>query len=57
MKQFFILCAGLLLLSGCYEDPQQLVLHEQGVYQGKQDDRHVDVEQLAKRFAQVQTDR
>ncbi|MDX1653766.1 MAG: hypothetical protein R3310_01005 [Candidatus Competibacteraceae bacterium] len=52
-----------LMLAGCYEDPNDVTLHEPGVYKGQRDELVAKEasaqrqEQLRERFHQVQTDR
>ncbi|OUD14980.1 hypothetical protein [Thioflexithrix psekupsensis] len=55
-----ILIAASVLLTACYEDPQEMVLHDAGQYRGKTDDLASVSERavmLQDRFHQVQTDR
>lgn len=55
-----LLMAVTGLLTACYEDPKQMVLHDAGQYRGKSDDLAALSERkaiLQDRFHQVQTDR
>lgn len=55
-----LLIAITVLLTACYEDPKQMVLHDAGQYRGKSDDLapvSARASALQDRFHQIQTDR